>query len=199
MSESQPFIHPSSVVDVGAQIGAGTKVWHFVHITSGARIGEDCVIGQGVYVSGRSVIGNGVRIQNNVSVFDGVVIEDDVFCGPSVVFTNVLQPRSFVSRKSEFSDTLVRKGATLGANCTIVCDVTIGRYAMVGAGSVVTKDVADYELVVGVPARHLGWVCVCGQRVMPETGQNTCARCERRYDIVDNHLVNLSQESQASN
>jgi UDP-2-acetamido-3-amino-2,3-dideoxy-glucuronate N-acetyltransferase len=196
LTDLLPFVHPSSVVDEGTLVGAGTKIWHFVHVASGARIGENCVLGQGVYVGGRVTIGSGVKIQNNVSVYDGVMLEDDVFCGPSMVFTNVTRPRSFISRKAEFSDTLVKKGATLGANCTIVCGTTIGRYAMVGAGSVVTRDVADYELVVGAPARRVGWICVCGERVMPEKGLDICARCGRRYSLADGRLINLSEVEQ---
>jgi UDP-2-acetamido-3-amino-2,3-dideoxy-glucuronate N-acetyltransferase len=157
MSGKAYFVHESSYVDDGAEIGEGTKIWHFSHIMGGAKIGKHCSLGQNVNVSSRAVIGDGVKIQNNVSVYDDVIIEDDVFCGPSCVFTNVINPRAFVERKSEYKRTVVKKGASIGANATIVCGVTIGEYALVGAGSVVTKDVPDYALVYGCPAR------VCGQ------------------------------------
>lgn len=164
--------HPSAIVDQGAQIGAGTRIWHFVHINPGAVIGERCVIGQGCYV-GNVTIGDNVRIQNNVSVYDGVILEDNVFCGPSCVFTNVINPRSEVSRKDEYRPTRVMRGASIGANATIVCGVTIGEYAFIGAGAVVTGDVPAYALMVGVPARQLGWMCRCGARVDAQT--DACA------------------------
>ena len=148
--------HETAIVDEGAQIGADTRIWHWVHVCPGARIGERCSLGQNVFVGNDVVIGNNVKIQNNVSVYDAVTLEDDVFCGPSMVFTNVYNPRAAVTRKNEYRRTLVRQGATLGANCTIVCGATIGRYAFVGAGAVVQKDVPDFALVVGVPARHIG-------------------------------------------
>jgi UDP-2-acetamido-3-amino-2,3-dideoxy-glucuronate N-acetyltransferase len=150
---SAPQIHPSAIVDPGAQIGSGSRIWHFVHVSTGARIGVDCSLGQGVYIGSQAIVGDRVKIQNNVSVYDAVILDDDVFCGPSVVFTNVFNPRAAVVRKGEYRATRVHRGATLGANCTVVCGVTIGRYAFVGAGAVVTHDVADYALVVGVPAR----------------------------------------------
>jgi UDP-2-acetamido-3-amino-2,3-dideoxy-glucuronate N-acetyltransferase len=152
------FVHESSYIDEGAEIGEGTKIWHFCHIMSGAKIGKNCSLGQNVNVGSRAVIGDGVKIQNNVSVYDDVIIEDDVFCGPSCVFTNVINPRAFVERKHEYRKTVVKKGATIGANATIVCGVTIGEYALVGAGSVVTRDVPDYALVYGNPARVWGKV-----------------------------------------
>ena len=152
------FVHESSYVDEGATIGENTKVWHFSHVLSGAQIGKDSVLGQNVNVGSRAIIGNGVKIQNNVSVYDDVIIEDDVFCGPSCVFTNVINPRAFVERKNEYKKTIVKKGASIGANATIVCGVTIGEYALVGAGSVVTKDVPPYSLVYGAPARVMGRV-----------------------------------------
>ncbi|MEW6707263.1 MAG: acyltransferase [Pseudomonadota bacterium] len=158
-------IHPSAIVDEGAQLGDGTRVWHFAHICAGARIGEGCSFGQGVYVGNDVTIGRNVKVQNNVSVYDAVTLEDDVFCGPSMVFTNVYNPRSAVSRKHDYRRTLVKQGATLGANCTIVCGVTIGRYAFVGAGAVVNADVPDFALMVGVPARRIGWMSRHGERL----------------------------------
>jgi UDP-2-acetamido-3-amino-2,3-dideoxy-glucuronate N-acetyltransferase len=152
------FIHESSYVDDGAVVGSGTKIWHFCHVLSGAQIGERCSLGQNVNVGSRAIIGNGVKIQNNVSIYDDVIIEDDVFCGPSCVFTNVINPRAFVERKDEYKKTVVKKGASIGANATIVCGVTIGEYALVGAGAVVTKDVPPYSLVYGSPARVMGKV-----------------------------------------
>lgn len=170
------MIHPSAIVDDGAHIGAGTRVWHFVHVCAGARIGERCSLGQGVYVGGQVVIGSGVKIQNHVSVYDGVTLEDEVFCGPSVVFTNVINPRAAVERKSEYRPTLVKRGATLGANATVVCGATIGEYAFVAAGAVVRADVPAFALVAGVPARRIGWMSRHGQRLdlpacWPEVGQ----------------------------
>ena len=170
------FVHESAYVDDDCNIGTGTRIWHFSHVMSGAQIGENCVLGQNVNVGSRAVIGNGVKIQNNVSVYDDVILEDDVFCGPSCVFTNVMNPRAFMERKTEYTKTVVGKGASIGANATIVCGVTLGRYCFVGAGSVVTKNVADYALVVGAPARQIGWMSKAGVRlgrdlVCPETGQ----------------------------
>jgi UDP-2-acetamido-3-amino-2,3-dideoxy-glucuronate N-acetyltransferase len=158
MSEKNYFVHESSYVDDGAEIGEGTKIWHFSHIMGGAKIGKNCSLGQNVNVGSRAVIGDGVKIQNNVSVYDDVIIEDDVFCGPSCVFTNVINPRAFVERKHEYKKTVVKKGASIGANATVVCGVTIGEYALIGAGSVVTKDVPNYALVYGTPARVMGKV-----------------------------------------
>jgi UDP-2-acetamido-3-amino-2,3-dideoxy-glucuronate N-acetyltransferase len=158
-------IHPSAIVDDGAQLGEGTRVWHFAHVCAGARIGAQCSLGQGVYVGNDVHIGDNVKIQNNVSVYDAVTLEDDVFCGPSMVFTNVYNPRSAVSRKHAYRRTLVQRGATLGANCTIVCGVTIGHHAFVGAGAVVTEDVPDFALMVGVPARRIGWMSRHGERL----------------------------------
>jgi UDP-2-acetamido-3-amino-2,3-dideoxy-glucuronate N-acetyltransferase len=159
------FVHESSYVDEGAEIGEGTKIWHFCHIMGGAKIGKKCSIGQNVNIGSRAVIGNGVKIQNNVSVYDDVIIEDDVFCGPSCVFTNVINPRAFIERKNEYRKTVVKKGASIGANATIVCGVTIGEYALVGAGSVVTRDVPAYGLVYGSPARLHGTVGADGNKV----------------------------------
>src|ERR1700735_1453104 len=173
------FAHPSAVIDRPCEIGAGTKIWHFSHIMSGCKIGSGCNLGQNVVVSSGVIIGNSVKIQNNVSLYEGVELESDVFCGPSMVFTNVVNPRSHVLRKHEFKKTLVKQGATLGANCTVVCGTTIGRYAFVAAGAVVTHDVPDYALVRGVPARQDGWICNCGVRLR----DNACEACERQYSI----------------
>ncbi|MGO8998400.1 MAG: acyltransferase [Polyangiaceae bacterium] len=184
MIASDVFIHPTAVVDAPCEIGEGTKIWHFCHVSTRARIGARCTLGQNVYVASTVVIGAGTRIQNNVSLYDGVTLEDDVFCGPSAVFTNVHNPRAHVSRKHEYAPTVVRRGATLGANCTILCGHTIGRHAFVGAGAVVTHDVPDFALVVGAPARIVGWVCVCGVRLSFEvvpSGDATCSACNARY------------------
>src|SRR5919112_389537 len=159
------YVHESAYIDKGAQIGKRTKVWHFSHVMSGATIGENCSLGQNVMVASNVNIGNGCKIQNNVSVYEGVTLEDYVFCGPSMVFTNVFNPRSEIPRMGELRPTLVKKGATLGANCTILCGITIGRYALIGAGAVVTKDVPDHALLVGNPARIVGWMCVCGVKL----------------------------------
>ena len=159
------MIHPTAIIDEGAEIGADSRIWHWVHICGGARIGAGCSLGQNVFVGNDVVIGNNVKIQNNVSVYDRVTLEDDVFCGPSMVFTNVYNPRSAIPRKDEYRPTLVKKGATLGANCTIICGVTIGAYAFIGAGAVITKDVPDFALMAGVPARQIGKVNEAGERV----------------------------------
>jgi UDP-2-acetamido-3-amino-2,3-dideoxy-glucuronate N-acetyltransferase len=177
------FAHESCYVDDHCEIGDGTKIWHFTHVMTGARIGRRCNIGQNVVISPDVVVGDNVKIQNNVSVYTGVVLEDDVFCGPSMVFTNVINPRSHVSRKDEYQPTLVKRGATLGANSTIVCGHTIGSYAFVGAGTVVTRDVPDYALVVGNPGRIVGWVCQCGVK-LTDAGvprDATCPECGTRY------------------
>jgi UDP-2-acetamido-3-amino-2,3-dideoxy-glucuronate N-acetyltransferase len=169
-------IHPSAIVDAGAQLGESCRVWHFVHISAGARIGAGCSFGQNVYVGNDVRIGDNIKIQNNVSVYDAVTLEDDVFCGPSMVFTNVYNPRSAVSRKDEYRRTLVRQGATLGANSTIVCGTTIGRFAFVGAGAVVNRDVPDFALMLGVPARHVGWMSRHGERLkLPLAGDGAAA------------------------
>jgi UDP-2-acetamido-3-amino-2,3-dideoxy-glucuronate N-acetyltransferase len=184
-------VHPTAIVDDGAQIGEGTRIWHWVHICGGAKIGEKCSLGQNVFVGNRVVIGNNVKIQNNVSVYDNVTLEDDVFCGPSMVFTNVYNPRSAIPRKHEFRDTLIRRGATLGANCTIVCGVTIGEYAFVGAGSVVNRDVPPYALMLGVPARRAGWMCYCGVRLpLDESNPRArCGDCSRNYRLADGACI----------
>ena len=173
--------HSTAVIDAGCHIGAGTKIWHFCHIMSGARVGKQCNIGQNVVISPGVTIGNNVKIQNNVSVYTGVHLEDDVFCGPSMVFTNVINPRSHVSRKHEYQSTLVKKGASIGANATIVCGVTLGRYSFVAAGAVVTKDVPDHALIAGVPAHRIGWICECGVRLQRQGTKSICPDCEREY------------------
>jgi len=177
-------IHPSAIVDDGAVIGDGSRVWHFAHVCAGARIGEGCSLGQGVFVGNDVRIGRNVKIQNNVSVYDAVTLEDDVFCGPSMVFTNVHNPRAAVVRKDEYLPTLVQRGATLGANCTVVCGVTIGRHAFVGAGTVVSRDVPDFALVLGVPARQVGWMSRHGERLalpLAGDGQAACPATGERY------------------
>ena len=184
MTTTPYFVHESSFVDERCEIGEGTKVWHFCHVMTGARIGQHCSIGQNVVVSPGVVIGNNVKIQNNVSVYTGVTLEDDVFCGPSMVFTNVVNPRSHISRRDEYRATLVRRGATLGANCTILCGHTVGQYAFIGAGAVVIRDVPDYALVVGNPGRISGWMCRCGVKLaaglnVPEHA--TCRACGASY------------------
>jgi UDP-2-acetamido-3-amino-2,3-dideoxy-glucuronate N-acetyltransferase len=176
-----PFIHESAYVDDGAQLGDGTRVWHFVHVSGGAKIGEGCSIGQNVFVGNRVVIGDNVKIQNNVSVFDAVTLEDGVFCGPSMVFTNVYNPRAEVERKDEFRETLIRRGATLGANCTIVCGSTVGEYAFVGAATLINRDVPAFALMVGVPARRIGWMSHAGEKLGPDL---VCPREGRRYREV---------------
>lgn len=177
------FVHESSYADEGCTIGEGTKIWHFCHIMPGAVIGKKCSIGQNVNVGCRAVLGDGCKIQNNVSIYDDVILEDDVFCGPSMVFTNVINPRSFIERKDEYMRTLLKKGATIGANATVVCGNTIGRYAMVGAGSVVTKDVPDYALVFGSPARIKGWICECGIKLAFENDTAICSTCDKKYSL----------------
>ncbi len=185
MSDHTPdyFVHASSYVDPGARVGAGTKIWHFCHIMPGAVLGAGCSLGQNTFVGSNVVIGNNVRIQNNVSIYDNVTLEDDVFCGPSMVFTNVINPRSHVSRKDEFRHTLVQRGASIGANATIVCGHTIGAYAFVGAGAVVTSDVPPHALVYGTPARHRGYVCQCGVKLELGHEIGVCAACQRQYRL----------------
>lgn len=179
------FVHESSYVDDGAVIGEGTKVWHFTHVMPGARIGKKCVLGQNVNVGSKAVLGDRVKVQNNVSLYDDVVLEDDVFCGPSCVFTNVINPRSFVERKHEYLRTHVRRGASIGANATIVCGVTLGEYCFVGAGSVVTKDVPAYALVHGNPARIRGWMCECGVKLGEDL---VCPECGKTYRKIGDGL-----------
>ena len=180
---SDYFVHESSYVDDGARIGKGTKIWHFCHVMPGAVIGERCSLGQNVVVMPGTRIGTNVKIQNNVSIYEGVELDDDVFCGPSCVFTNVPNPRAMYPRGGEYVPTLVREGASIGANATIVCGVTIGRHAFVGAGSVVTTDVPDYALVYGVPAKHRGWMCECGTALVFEGSECRCSQCGREYTL----------------
>ena len=186
------FVHESACVDEGVIIGRGTRIWHFSHLLSRTVIGDNCVVGQNVMIGPDVHIGQGCKIQNNVSVYKGVELEEDVFCGPSMVFTNVTIPRAFIDRKAEFKRTLVKRGASIGANATILCGNTIGQYAIVAAGAVVTTNVRAYELVAGVPARHVGWVCRCGNTLKPvgETESATCRFCRRRYNMeADKVLV----------
>jgi len=189
---SDYFAHESSWIDEGCVIGEGTKIWHFTHVMAGARIGRRCTIGQNVLVSPDVVVGDNCKIQNNVSLYTGVILEDDVFCGPSMVFTNVVNPRSHVSRKHEYRQTVVRRGATIGANATIIAPRTIGRYAFIGAGAVVTKDVPDYALVVGNTGRVAGWMCECGVKLAaggrPPAG-GVCGGCGARYAVVNGGTV----------
>jgi UDP-2-acetamido-3-amino-2,3-dideoxy-glucuronate N-acetyltransferase len=184
-------VHPSAIIDEGAQIGDDSRVWHFVHVCSGATIGKGVSLGQNVFVGNKVVIGDKCKIQNNVSVYDNVTLEEGVFCGPSMVFTNVYNPRSLIERKSEYRDTLVKKGATLGANCTIVCGTTIGEYAFVGAGAVINKDVKPYALMVGVPAKQIGWMSEYGEQIpLPLTGegQYQCPHTQHTYQLNKNSL-----------
>lgn len=186
------YIHPTAVIDEHCQIGDGTRVWHFCHLMAGCRIGKECNLGQNVFVASNVVIGDRVKVQNNVSLYDGVVCEDDVFLGPSMVFTNVLNPRSFVNRKSEYKPTRVGKGATIGANATIVCGNDIGRYALIGAGAVVTNPVPDFALVVGNPARQTGWVSALGHKLSFDSqGLAVCPQSGRQYELKDNQVVEL--------
>lgn len=178
-----PTIHPTAIVSEDAKIGAGTRIWHWTHVREGAEIGRDCVLSQNVYVAPTVVLGDGVKVQNNVSLYDGLILEDEVFCGPSAVFTNVKTPRSHVSRSHAFEKTLVKKGATIGANATIICGVTIGSYAFIAAGAVVTSDVADFSLVMGVPARHQGWCCRCGERLPEPIPTTRCSQCSDIYRL----------------
>ena len=198
MIDPTAFLHPTAIVDQGASLGAGSHVWHWVHICSGAVIGESCSLGQNVFVGNRVCIGNNVKVQNNVSIYDSVTLEDDVFCGPSMVFTNVYNPRSSVSRKDEYLPTVVERGATLGANCTVVCGRRIGRYAFIGAGAVVNTDVKPYALMVGVPVRQVGWMSAYGERVeLPLAGHGewTCPHTGDRYRLEFDHLECISHTS----
>ncbi|GLI51897.1 N-acetyltransferase [Tepidanaerobacter syntrophicus] len=184
------FVHESSYIDEPCEIGKGTKIWHFSHVMQNAKIGENCNIGQNVVISPDVVIGNNVKIQNNVSVYTGVICEDDVFLGPSCVFTNVINPRAFIERKNEYKKTIVKKGASVGANATIVCGHNIGSYAFVGAGAVVTKDVPDYALVIGTPAKVAGYVCKCGNKLEQKTNNiYRCSSCNKEYIFADKNLI----------
>ena len=194
MSELNYTVHPSAIIDAGAQIGAGSRIWHFVHICSGAVIGQGCSFGQNVFVGNQVIIGDNCKIQNNVSVYDNVTLEEGVFCGPSMVFTNVYNPRSLIERKNEYRDTLIKKGATLGANCTIVCGSTVGRYAFIGAGAVVNKDVPDYALMVGVPAKQIGWMSEYGEQLnLPLSGaaSTICSHSGATYQLKNQQLIKL--------
>jgi UDP-2-acetamido-3-amino-2,3-dideoxy-glucuronate N-acetyltransferase len=188
------FVHESAYVDEGVQIGDGTKIWHFSHVQKGSRIGKSCIIGQNVFVGSDVRIGNGCKVQNNVSVYKGVVLEDEVFCGPSCVFTNVYNPRALIDRKHEFRGTLVKKGATIGANATIICGVTIGKYAMVGAGSVVKSSLRDYAIVAGVPARQIGWACRCGTTLRFNNNHAACTNCDREYGLEKDSFKVIHEE-----
>jgi UDP-2-acetamido-3-amino-2,3-dideoxy-glucuronate N-acetyltransferase len=188
---AQYFAHETAIIDAGAKIGDGTRIWHFTHVCSGAKIGKNCSLGQNVYVANRVCIGSGVKIQNNVSIYDDVTLEDNVFCGPSMVFTNVRNPRAEISRKSEYSATMVRRGATLGANCTVVCGAEIGEYALIGAGAVVTADVLPFSLMLGVPARFAGWVSHAGEVLGKSL---VCPREGRQYRVTDDgRLVEIKR------
>lgn len=182
IEKAEYFVHESSYVDKGAEVGKGTKIWHFSHIMGGARVGEDCSIGQNVNVASGAIVGNRVKIQNNVSVYDGVELEDYVFCGPSAVFTNVFNPRSEISRRDEYRKTLIKRGATIGANATVVCGITLGSYAFIGAGAVVTRDVPDFALVYGNPAAIRGWMCRCGVKLLFPGKKAVCSACGEEYE-----------------
>lgn len=188
MADKGYFVHESSYIDKPCEIGKGTKIWHFSHVMKNSKIGENCNIGQNVVISPNVIIGDNVKIQNNVSVYSGVICEDDVFLGPSCVFTNVINPRAFIERKDEYKKTIVRKGASIGANATIVCGHNIGQYAFVGAGAVVTKDVPDYALVVGTPARVVGYVCKCGNKLEQKSNLYKCSACNKEYIFIDGNL-----------
>ena len=186
--ENEIFVHRTATVDEGARVGRSTRIWHYCHVMGGARIGARCILGQNVFVGSGAIIGNGVKIQNNVSVYDAVTLEDEVFCGPSMVFTNVINPRAFIERKTEYLPTRVCRGATLGANCTILCGHPVGAHAMVGAGAVVTRDVPEYALMLGVPARQAGWVCRCGVTLPAREGALVCGACSARYCLDGTRL-----------
>ena len=186
-------VHSTAIVDDGAEIGENTRVWHFVHVCSKARIGNNCSLGQNVFVGNDVAIGNNVKIQNNVSVYDAVTLEDDVFCGPSMVFTNVINPRSHVIRKHEYKRTIVRKGASIGANATLVCGVEIGSFAFIGAGAVVTKDARPYALMTGVPAKQAGWMCECGTKLAFNSLKSSCNECGKQFQITNDTCERIHQ------
>lgn len=189
MEKDNIFIHESSYIDNDCAIGSGTKIWHFSHVMSGCSIGKNCNIGQNVVISPSVKIGENVKIQNNVSVYTGVICEDDVFLGPSCVFTNVINPRSHISRKDEYKITLIKRGASIGANSTIVCGNTIGQYALIGAGAVITKDVPDYAIIVGNPGRRSGWICQCGEKLSFKEGNAICPTCKIKYELKENKVT----------
>ena len=195
---SDYFVHESSYVDDGAEVGVGTKIWHFSHVMAEARIGRNCNLGQNVVVMPRVTIGDNVKIQNNVSVYEGVVLEDDVFCGPSCVFTNVGTPRANISRKDKYEKTLVRRGASIGANATVICGTELGEFSFVGAGAVVTADVAAHALMLGVPARRVGWMCRCGERLQLVEGTGKCERCGLSYREEGGDLRLIDHPSQVA-
>ncbi len=193
MGQNDYFVHPSADVEEENQIGKGTKIWHYTHVMKGAKIGKNCNIGQNVYIDKKAVVGNNVKIQNNVSVYDDVVLEDGVFCGSSMVFTNVINPRSFIERKNEYRKTIVGKGATIGANATVVCGHTIGQYAFIGAGTVVTKDIPDYALVIGVPGKVTGWMCKCGNKLKFNKNKAVCKYCKNEYKLVKEKIIPVKE------
>lgn len=197
MSDQPYFAHESACIDDGAQIGSGTKIWHFCHVMSGAVIGKNCSLGQNVFVANRVSVGDGCKIQNNVSLYEGVILEEFVFCGPSMVFTNVKTPRSAFPRNTsaDYKTTRVRYGASIGANATIVCGVTVGRWAMIAAGAVITKDVPDYALMMGVPARRVGWACECGEVLHFDGGQAVCGTCGRTYAHLSDEQIQKTSEN----
>ena len=203
MANSNYLVHESSYVDERVEIGEGTKIWHYCHVLRNTKIGQNCIIGQNCMIGPGVTIGNGCKFQNNVSVYTGVTIEDDVFCGPSCVFTNVYNPRAFIERKQEFRPTLVKRGATIGANATIICGTTVGRYALIAAGAVVNSDVPDYAIVAGVPAKQIGWTCKCGTTLAKASGKGrtakgervaTCASCGNQYRVDNGTFVILSEK-----
>jgi UDP-2-acetamido-3-amino-2,3-dideoxy-glucuronate N-acetyltransferase len=195
MIDKTAFIHESAYVDDGATIGENSKIWHFCHVMPGAVIGKRCNLGQNVVVMNGVTIGDNCKIQNNVSLYEGVVLEQDVFCGPSMVFTNVMNPRSHVSRKNEYRQTLVKRGASIGANATIVCGSTLGEYCFIGAGAVITRDVAPFALMAGVPAKRIGWMCQCGERLAAVTGSTRCDACGWSYVIAADSVTPVSREA----
>lgn len=188
MSEKRYYVHESSYIDDPCEIGEGTRIWHFSHIMKDSIIGDKCNIGQNVFISSGVILGNNVKVQNNVSIYTGVICEDDTFLGPSCVFTNVINPRSFIEKKKEYKQTIIRKGASIGANATIVCGYNIGRYAFVGAGSVVTKNIPDYALVIGNPARIIGYVCKCGNSLTKDENIYKCKECNKEYEMINKYL-----------
>lgn len=192
MNKEKYFVHDTALVDDGAQIGKGSRIWHWVHVSSGAKIGREVSLGQNVYVGNKVIIGDKCKIQNNVSVYDNVTLEEGVFCGPSMVFTNIYNPRSLIERKNEFRNTLIKKGATLGANCTMVCGITVGEFAFIGAGSVVNKDVKPYALMVGVPAKQIGWMSEYGEQILlplEGEGEYECPHLNRKYLLLNGRIV----------